>query len=236
MYLSCEGWRCDCTLIPTTARHTRNALDAIQQALSGSKSLKYNENHDELGRFASGDGGGEFSEGGAQSIIGDISSNYDIKPGIEITESGIFDSSGNIDSLGTVRGGNIVINKDLMDSYDFGSDYNNTVCENWQDVVTHEYGHYIEETLMTDDAYADYGFGRPSYWYERGETPPESSQWARNLDQVAYNSGSSISEYATTNGEEYFAEAFVLYNRGSDYWSSIDSNLLSVFQRLDNRQ
>jgi len=34
MYLSCGGWRCDCELIPTTARHTRNALDAIQQALS----------------------------------------------------------------------------------------------------------------------------------------------------------------------------------------------------------
>ena len=34
-YLDCEGWRCDCELIPTTNRHTRNALDAIQEALSG---------------------------------------------------------------------------------------------------------------------------------------------------------------------------------------------------------
>jgi hypothetical protein len=32
--LECGGWRCACTLIPTTARHTRNALDCIQQALS----------------------------------------------------------------------------------------------------------------------------------------------------------------------------------------------------------
>jgi hypothetical protein len=33
-YLECGGWRCQCTLVPTTSRHTRNALDAIQQALS----------------------------------------------------------------------------------------------------------------------------------------------------------------------------------------------------------
>ncbi len=33
--LECGGWRCACTLIPTTTRHTRNALDAIQGALSG---------------------------------------------------------------------------------------------------------------------------------------------------------------------------------------------------------
>lgn len=31
--LQCGGWRCQCTLIPTANRHTRNALDAIQQAL-----------------------------------------------------------------------------------------------------------------------------------------------------------------------------------------------------------
>ena len=31
--LECGGWRCQCTLIPTGNRHTRNALDAIQQAL-----------------------------------------------------------------------------------------------------------------------------------------------------------------------------------------------------------
>jgi hypothetical protein len=31
--LSCGGWRCKCELIPTSNRHTRNALEAIQQAL-----------------------------------------------------------------------------------------------------------------------------------------------------------------------------------------------------------
>lgn len=31
--LECGGWRCQCTLTPTGNRHTRNALDAIRDAL-----------------------------------------------------------------------------------------------------------------------------------------------------------------------------------------------------------
>jgi hypothetical protein len=31
--LECGGWRCQCTLIPTGNRHTRNALDAIMGAI-----------------------------------------------------------------------------------------------------------------------------------------------------------------------------------------------------------
>jgi hypothetical protein len=31
--LECGGWRCQCTLVPTANRHTRNALDAIMSAL-----------------------------------------------------------------------------------------------------------------------------------------------------------------------------------------------------------
>jgi hypothetical protein len=32
--LECGGWRCQCQLIPTSNRHTRNAVDAIRNALS----------------------------------------------------------------------------------------------------------------------------------------------------------------------------------------------------------
>jgi hypothetical protein len=77
MYLSCEGWRCDCQLIPTTARHTRNALDAIQQALSGSKSLKgwvtINGNHVLIGEEGDegGGGGGGTSGDRVRSIEND---------------------------------------------------------------------------------------------------------------------------------------------------------------------
>ena len=72
--LNCGGWQCDCSLIPTADRQTRNALEAIEQALSYSEKsvskgwVTINGNHVLIGEEGDEGGGGD-GEGDGSNVL-----------------------------------------------------------------------------------------------------------------------------------------------------------------------
>ena len=84
------------------------------------------------------------------------------------------------------------------------------VSESMQDVIIHELGHQLEPKLFSDVS--------------------EYAKFMGRLDKMARNSGSLLSEYATTNGGEYFAEAVLSFIKG-DY-TGIDQSLLELLRTL----
>ena len=92
-----------------------------------------------------------------------------------------------------------------------------TTARKLEDVVTHEFGHFINDNIRRNwDLYSEdvheavikieqaYGYkaSRPRYIWEHD---------GHFLDSVAFTEGRAISFYASTEGCEYFAEAFVCF-------------------------
>lgn len=86
--LQCGGWRCQCELIPTDNRHTRNAadrIDEIYEQYKGSKSVKGGPGSGNFGHAGrpgevggsgpGGGGGGGGGNGGGESINASSSDN-----------------------------------------------------------------------------------------------------------------------------------------------------------------
>ena len=68
--LECGGWRCQCTLVPTGNRHTRNALDAILDATKSYKGwVTINGNHVLIGEEGDEGGGESGRSGGGEKPI-----------------------------------------------------------------------------------------------------------------------------------------------------------------------
>jgi hypothetical protein len=92
--LECGGWRCDCSLVPTTERATNNAFDEIVDrvtaAKAGEKSLKYDPNQPRV-PAGNSDGGQWISQAG-YSRIRDIENKIKNK---EREHGYAFDSDGN---------------------------------------------------------------------------------------------------------------------------------------------
>ena len=103
-----------------------------------------------------------------------------------------------------------------------------SVAKSVDDVVIHEIGHKVQADLVNGYFPDIYDFIPPSKLREMGKEYETTLQAV--LDGVAKRDGVAISEYATTNAEEYFAEAFTLFVRGEH--GAINPTLLSIFKRI----
>ena len=106
-----------------------------------------------------------------------------------------------------------------------------------EDVLNHEFGHYINDNLRRnwrlypeevhkaviaiEEAYG-YTPEKPNYIWEYGE---------HFLDSVAFDEGRKISFYASTEGSEYFAEAFAYYCQTGTTLNPLLDNLFNALKR-----
>ena len=97
-----------------------------------------------------------------------------------------------------------------------------------EDVVIHEHGHNVHGDMVSGvfDDIPD--FLPPSQQRALGLDP--TKQLGMKLDTIAKEDGAKLSEYSTTNGEEYFAEAWTKYVNGKT--AGIDKDLLEVFKKI----
>ena len=107
------------------------------------------------------------------------------------------------------------------------------LSETKNDILTHEYGHHVYAALNVDENYYDYGLSMPSIMRKHGGEYEGSL--LQRMGTIAKKEGLKLSEYATTNQEEYFSEAFVAYNKGKKYWKLINPEILEIFKKLDTR-
>ena len=118
----------------------------------------------------------------------------------------------------------------------FAHDESETTAMTLEDVLNHEFGHFINDNLQRNwDTYSDevhnaviaiekaYGFdGKPrDVWEYRNHF----------LDSVAFEEGRNISFYATTEGCEYFAEAFAYYCQHGTSKNPLLDNLFNALKK-----
>ena len=118
----------------------------------------------------------------------------------------------------------------------FAPDESETTAMTLEDILNHEFGHFINDNLQRNwDTYSDevhnaviaiekaYGFdGKPKdVWEYRNHF----------LDSVAFEEGRNISFYATTEGCEYFAEAFAYYCQHGTSKNPLLDNLFNALKK-----
>jgi len=161
----------------------------------------------------------------AKSLVTNLSNRFGM-PNVSVED----DLTGEF--MAHARGAGIMIDTKLLnDPKNFDTKYNDSIAQNGLDVVTHEYGHIIQRELLLNDKYYTYGLSSPSI--QRAHGMDWNTSLGQKLYTIAAKEGGNISEYAKKDDGEYFAEAFILYNRGSGYWDRINPDVLSVFKRLD---
>jgi len=141
--------------------------------------------------------------------------------------------SGKLDSLDITNEERSAIVKKIKRQKEKIKDYKNVrwgVGENMDDVITHELGHQIEFALDTNSSFG-HDFLRPSLLREKGIKYESTLQ--SQMDVLAYEKGGLVSEYATKNGQEYFAESFLSYMKGET--GIVDSRLISVFDKITRK-
>jgi len=105
------------------------------------------------------------------------------------------------------------------------------VAENMDDVITHELGHEIQFALDTNSTYG-YDFMRPSLLRKEGVKFESTLQ--SSIDAISFKDGGLVSEYATVNGLEYFAESFLSYSKGEK--GLVNPRLTTLFKKIMRRQ
>lgn len=172
-----------------------------------------------------GSGKANMSKESAEGIISSLSNRFGMpRVGVETTDD--YNISAN------ARGSNIKMNVEVLNSdVVFDPRYNDSVAQNPTEVIIHEYGHVIQRELLLDPQYIDYGLSKPSNYH--GSNKTWQGSLGSKIDRIAFEEGEKISQYATKNGEEYFAEAFTLYNKGQKHWKNINPEVLEIFRRLD---
>ena len=95
-------------------------------------------------------------------------------------------------------------------------------------MVIHELAHGIETDLMFGEFEEITDLMSPELLRQRG-IPFSDSLWPQS-DIIASTEGLKISEYATTNNNEYFAESFVRYMQGRT--EVINSRYLNIFKQV----
>jgi SPP1 gp7 family putative phage head morphogenesis protein len=100
--------------------------------------------------------------------------------------------------------------------------------ENLQEIILHEYGHAIRQDLQSGEFENIPDFLPPSELNKLGINFEDSLNFI--LEEFAQVSGDQISEYAMTDGDEYFAEAFVRYTQGRS--NEIFGLLADVFDEV----
>ena len=184
-----------------------------------------------MGRGAGGGGrygGGKIDKQSAENIVSGLSDRFGTsKVGVNTTDD--WNIAAN------ARDKDILINPDALNSDTFYDPrYSDGVSRNAKEVLIHEYGHVIRRDLLLDPKYLSQDMSKPSNYYAVGRTP-EGSLGLR-LWGISQREGYKISKYASKTDDEYFSEAFVLYNRGSRYWSRINPEVLQVFKNLDRKK
>jgi len=231
--LTCGGWECQCRLEVTDKRRTPNALQRIMDiAVASNVGKSYNPYQP---RVPAGDpeGGQWTSEDSmtiqhAKDIVSKLANRFGM-PEVNVINDTTIGTFANA----SVLGGGIAIDEELINEV-LDLENSDTVAKNKEEIIVHEYGHIIQERLMNDEKYFGYGFSRPSMYYERGIGEQARESLGQRLFSIAKNKGGLISEYATTNDQEYFCESFVLYVRGKKWHDKINPELLDVFKRIDN--
>jgi len=92
------------------------------------------------------------------------------------------------------------------------------------DVIVHELGHGIQHDLRQSIP----AWGSPSTLRNAGID--FTSGWDSRLQRISQSEGLRISQYAATEGDEYFAEAWVRFVSGDH--DAINPDLLSVFKDI----
>ncbi len=96
------------------------------------------------------------------------------------------------------------------------------------DIAVHELGHAVQNDLSVNAVGGVTDFLPPSVMRQMGVDFDLSLY--RRLDSIAKSKGHLISEYADTNANEYFAEAFAAYIKGDK--KIIDSDLVKIFDKV----
>jgi hypothetical protein len=206
-------------------------MDIATAANIEEKSVKYSPDQP---RVPAGDSeGGQWTDNTsitvqrAKDIVNKLSKRFGM-PNVNVINDTTIGTLANA----SVLGGGIAIDEELINNiFDPGND---SVALTKDEIIIHEYGHIVQERLMNDEKYFGYGLSRPGMYYERGLGEQARDSLGQRLYDIAKNSGDAISKYATTNDQEYFSEAFVLYNRGEKWHNKIHPELLEIFKRIDN--
>jgi hypothetical protein len=135
-----------------------------------------------------------------------------------------------------VSGVEIVVNEALVnDQSQFSSKYYDALPTSTREIITHEMGHYIMGELELNPRYDSFKMGGSAADRER-----QGISWTDSLvsklDVMAKSHGAALSDYATKNAEEYFAEAFVAYNRGGSLRERIHPEVRVIFDKLRQLQ
>ena len=101
-------------------------------------------------------------------------------------------------------------------------------ARNINEILIHEFGHGIEWDLGAGEWANIPDFLAPSRQRELGLDPME--HLGIRLENIAKTQGTKLSEYATTNSGEYFAEAFTAFMRGEK--ANIHKELLAIFEEI----
>jgi hypothetical protein len=194
---------------------------------------------DELGRtrFAGGPGGGGGISGQAQAMSSDdaVTLFNDLGERFGIPVNGVIESD-NYNSVSRIGLGNKVeVNFDLLNSSSSYMDYDRSALPKTpKDVLVHEYGHLIHSELAFNPSYAKYKLSGSSELRNMAGVTWEESL-TRRLEGIAKTHGSLLSDYASKNAEEYFAEAFLAYTRGGNTRDKIHPEVLAIFKDLDRQ-
>lgn len=111
----------------------------------------------------------------------------------------------------------------------------NAMAKNKKEIITHEYGHIVHTELTLNPNQAKHGLsGKASVREAVGIS--YNASLVSKMERIAKKWGPKLSEYASTNGEEYFAEAFTAYNRGPSQHNKIHPDVLKIFRGLDDKE
>ena len=102
------------------------------------------------------------------------------------------------------------------------------VSSSLDEAVIHEYGHKINTDMALGDYKGINDFLAPSELRSMGIDYKSTLQ--SRLDGIATNQGYKISEYATTNSQEYFAESFLSKVKGEN--RGINTELDNIFNQI----
>ena len=103
-----------------------------------------------------------------------------------------------------------------------------TYGENMYDIMVHELGHNVRFDLTFNEVEGVTGFLNPAKMREKGMD--FYAELASRIGSIAQREAHKISEYATTNDDEYFSEAFVAYIKNDH--SIINPELLAIFKKV----
>ena len=101
------------------------------------------------------------------------------------------------------------------------------VIESKEDVIIHELGHKAHNLMMQSDRYGT-DFLIPSELRKRGIKYEDTL--GSKIETIARSEGVKLSEYATTHGGEYMAEAFTSIVKGEK--NRVNKDVASVIQRM----